>query len=142
LFLTFSSILMLQPGPLKAAKRARIELDHGPTPGHGKPNSAQKRSVWGLSARFPQDLACLLELWRGRPPNLRKFVTEAARGFSGLTGGLYDERATGRPPGLICDCATTGLRCVLGRKPIGRPLPDIANYVVGAITIGWLGSDR
>src|SRR5262245_1046801 len=68
----FFLVLMLQPGPLKAAQRARIELDHGPTPGHGKPNTAQKRSVLGLSARFPQDLACLYELWLGSPPELTK----------------------------------------------------------------------
>jgi len=96
---------MLQPGPLKAAQRARIELDHGPTPGHGKPNSAQKRSVWGLPARFPQDLACLLESWRGRPLNRRKFETEAARSFnrlksnlSGLTGGSLRSAGDGAPP--------------------------------------------
>src|SRR5262249_41178002 len=98
LFLTFSSILMLQPGPLKAARPARIELDHGPTPGHGEANSSQKRSVLGVVVGFPQDIACAFHTLRAAALNDGNLRTRRSLSLSstisGRQGATMDLSAT------------------------------------------------
>jgi hypothetical protein len=55
-----------------------------------------------------------------------------------VTAALHDAcRARRRPQWIDCGCEPVMLRI----KPVGAPLPNIADDTVDAIVIRWIGSD-